>query len=40
MSVSTRGAKLKLFNVLFDVLLDVLEDELLDTTHNMSVRGH
>ena len=40
MLVLTRGAKLKLFNALFDVLLDVLDDELLDTTHNMSVRGH
>ena len=27
-------------NVLLDVLLDVLDDELLDATHNISVRGH
>ena len=27
-------------NVLFDVLLDVLDNELLDVTHDLSVRGH
>ena len=27
-------------NMLFDLLLDVLDDELLNVTHDMSVRGH
>ena len=40
MSVSTRGAKLKLFNVRFDVLLNVPDDELTNVTHVMSVQGH